>query len=163
MILNYNEYILESNNKIEVLKFKFKDISDDVFDKLVDADPTNNKAYLNWILNTYNKSDNKKVYIEDLYKVKEYLILFDKLKSQHKLEHTDINYYNDYKALYNDLNKIGGTGEPTEDENYLLTDRYYINNNEAEIFFEDNDYLIVIPKTLEASKFYAKNTQWCTQ
>jgi hypothetical protein len=83
--------------------------------------------------------------------------------SQHKLEHTDINYYNDYKALFNDISKIGGTGNPTEDENYLLTDRYYLNNGDAELFYEDDIYLIVIHKTLNASKFYAKNTQWCTQ
>jgi hypothetical protein len=163
MIYNYTKFLNESLNKIDFLRNKYKDISDKDFNILVDAVPSTNKQYLDWILKCYNNSDDKKVYIEDAYKIKEYLSLFTEYKNKNRIVVKDINKYKDYKDLYKTLSEIGGLGKPTEDEHYLIDDRYYINNKEAELFYEDDNYLIVIPKTLSASKFYAKNTEWCTQ
>jgi hypothetical protein len=75
MIYNYNEFLNESLNKIEFLRNKYKDISDADFTILVDADPSANKQYLDWILKCYINSKDKKVYLEDAYKINEYLKL----------------------------------------------------------------------------------------
>jgi hypothetical protein len=75
----------------------------------------------------------------------------------------DIYKFSDYKELYQKMKEIGGLGEPTSDESYLIEDRYYIKNDEADVYFEDEHYLIVIPRTYKASKFYADKTQWCTR
>jgi hypothetical protein len=155
----YVEYIFEG--KKEFLQSKYK-LEEDIFNKLIEADPTKGK-YFEWIITRYLKSKEKKVYLEDLYKIKKYLETFEILKKQHKIKETDIGKYLDYKDLYIKMKEIGGTGNICEDETYLISDRYYIKNGEAKLFYEDEDYLIVIPKTLKASKYYASNTEWCTQ
>jgi len=65
--------------------------------------------------------------------------------------------------MYNLNSQYGGTGKVQDDEHYLLNDPYYLNTNKAEKFFENRRWLIIIPTTFEASKFYACTSQWCTR
>jgi len=50
MILKFFE-----KNRIDFLKDQFKDINSDKFNTLYNIDPTENKKYLQWILNQYKK------------------------------------------------------------------------------------------------------------
>lgn len=50
MILKFFE-----KNRIDFLKDQFKDINPDKFNRLYNIDPTENKKYLQWILNQYKK------------------------------------------------------------------------------------------------------------
>jgi hypothetical protein len=99
----YEDYIFEG--KKEFLQGKYK-LEPDLFNKLIDADPTNGK-YFEWIITRYIKSKDKKVYLEDLYKIKEYLTTFDVLKKQYKIKETDIGKYLDYKDLFLKISEIG--------------------------------------------------------
>jgi hypothetical protein len=143
----------------------------DTFHQIITADPTtitqNGETkklgtYSKWLLKLYQDG---KLLLEDLYKATEYLTMFDKLKAQKVVTgaEADINRYGSLPDLFKYIKTIGGTGETSEDESYLLNDRYYINQGEAEVFHEDDDYLIVIPRTLKASQFYAHGTEWCTK
>jgi hypothetical protein len=174
-LINIYEFLNEA--KIEDIYSKYySDIEQEMFIQVISADPTtvvkdnNTKMgmYSKWLLNLY-KSNN--LLIEDLYKATNYLSKFHELKRTNKLngKDADINSYKSLPDLLDILMSIGGTGSVAEDESYLLTDRYYINSGEAELFYEDNKYLIVIPKTLDASQFYAYNpkasdrkSEWCT-
>jgi hypothetical protein len=157
----YKEFINEAQVRFSKNLYKDK-VPDDVLDNLVNSDPTSTKTYCDWIVKGYLKSDNKSVYLEDLYKVTEYLLTYEKMKKRN-LINKDIFSFKNYKDLFLKIKEVGGFGEPTESDTYLIEDRYYINNKEAEIYFEDEHYLIVIPRTYEASKFYANKTQWCTR
>ena len=94
------EQILEEN-RIEVLKQKFVDpekVTQREFDRIVDADPTPNKAYTQWILTKFvkdikSKDDQAalKLFFEDLYKIKDGLELFNRLKRRFTKQ--DINQY----------------------------------------------------------------------
>jgi hypothetical protein len=167
-----NIYNFLNEAKIEDIYSKYySDIEDDIFNKIVNADPTSvikpsgeigrMGAYSKWLLQLY-KTNN--LLIEDLYKATDYLSKYHDLKRTNKLsgKEADINSYKSLPDLLDIIMNIGGSGKVDTDESYLLTDRYYINSGEAELFYEDNKYLIVIPKTLEASQFYAYNTEWCT-
>lgn len=50
MILKFFE-----KNRIDFLKDQFKDINPNTFNVLYNIDPTENKKYLQWILNQYKK------------------------------------------------------------------------------------------------------------
>jgi hypothetical protein len=168
-LIAFHDFLNES--KIEDIYSKYySDIEIEKFNQIISADPTtilkNGQVakmgtYSKWLLSLYKVNSLK---LEDLYKATDYLTTFDKLKSRKVLsaQQADILSYKSLSELFKSTSVIGGTGKPTEDESYLNEDRYFIINGQAEVYFEDNDYLIVIPRTLEASKFYGKDTQWCT-
>jgi hypothetical protein len=169
-LINIYEFLNEA--KIDDIYSKYySDIDSDTFNQIVTADPTtiikNDEIakmgmYSKWLLSLY-KNDN--LLIEDLYKATDYLKTYDHLKRSNKITGREANIliFKTLPDLFKIISEVGGTGKPTDDESYLINDRFYINNGEAEIFHEDRSYLIVTPKTLEASQFYAKNTEWCTQ
>lgn len=128
---SYKEFINEG--QVRFTKNLYKgEVPDDILDKLDDSDPTDNKTYSEWIVKGYLKAVNKSVYLEDLYKVKEYLTIYEKMKKKN-LINKDIFFFKDYKDLFLKMKEVGGIGEPTTDEMYLIEDRYYINNKEAEV------------------------------
>jgi hypothetical protein len=168
-LIPFHDFLNES--KLEDIYTKYyADIESDIFNKLISADPTtiikNGEvakmgSYSKWLLSLYK---NKSLKLEDLYKATNYLTTFDKLKKRNLLsgQQADILSFKSLPELFKLITKVGGTGKPSKDESYLIEDRYFINNDQAEVFFEDSDYLIVIPRTLKASKFYGKDTEWCT-
>lgn len=109
--------------------------------------------YGKWLLSLYQR---KKLNLEDLYKATEYLTYFNKYNKQ--LDEKDINKYKSLPELYNALKDI------------INNENDYVSNSEkirqikkgAEKVYEDNQWLIVIPHTEEASCYYGKGTQWCT-
>jgi hypothetical protein len=169
-LYSFSDFVNEG--KIDDIHTKYySGIEPVVFHQIITSDPTSITqngetkkmgTYSKWLLKIFQDG---KLLLEDLYKATEYLTLFDKLKAQKVITGTaaDINRYDSLPDLFKYIKEIGGTGETGEDESYLLEDRYFINQGEAEVFHEDDDYLIVIPRTLKASQFYAHNTEWCTQ
>jgi hypothetical protein len=168
-LIPFHDFLNES--KLEDIYTKYyADIESDIFNQLISTDPTsivkNGEVvkmgnYSKWLLSLY-KTDSLK--LEDLYKATEYLTTFDGLKRRKLLsgQQADILSFKTLPDLFKVISEVGGTGKPTEDENYLINDQYFVNNGQAEVYFEDTNYLIVIPRTLEASQFYGKDTEWCT-
>lgn len=132
-------------------------------------------SYSRWLVtNTINQN----ILVEDLEDAKELLESFNRFKNNIKeidFESADINNYNCLSSIVNSKEKgveekalidiVSKFRKPSEsdDENLLIENRYYINSKEAELFFEDEEWMVVIPKTPEASSFYANNTNWCTR
>jgi hypothetical protein len=169
-LIPFHSYLNES--KVEDIYTKYySNIDSETFNQLISADPTSivkngevakMGVYSKWLLQLY-KIDSLK--LEDLYKATKYLTSFEALKKGNRLsgQQADILSFKSLPELFQTISEIGGTGKPTHNENYLIEDRYFINNGQAELYFEDTDYLMVILRTLEASQFYAKDTEWCTQ
>lgn len=161
-----------SNSKVFVIYNKYyKDIRLDLFNDIIQADPTTPLKndipdklgqYSKWLLTLYKKEKLRK---EDLYKAKEYLITYQDLKRKNLLpdDLKDIGKIDSLSELFTLLSKLGGTGEVTDDESYLINDKFFINNNQAQLFFENKRWFIVIPESFDASKFYASDSQWCTR
>lgn len=96
---SYKGFFLNEGRE-EFLKTKHVEsgkISSDLFDKIKDIDPTRNKMYLDWLCIQFSKNEIEKdkqklkIFLEDAYKLTEYLELFDRLK--HKYPHADIFKY----------------------------------------------------------------------
>ena len=146
---------------IKRLKEMFPKIEEEDFGDILSADPTyTNNAYEagkygRWLLSLFNKNNLKK---EDLYKAKEYLEKFDKLKN--KISNKDINTYKNLPDLYKVIEETESK-TPTKSElkrNVQKTDL----DKDAELYMETENFKIYIPKTYEASCKLGSDTQWCT-
>ena len=146
---------------IKRLKEMFPKIEEEDFADILSADPTyTNNAYEagkygKWLLSLFNKNNLKK---EDLYKAKEYLEKFDKLKN--KISNKDINTYKNLPDLYKVIEETESKS-PTKSElkrNVQRTDL----DKDAELYMETENFKIYIPLTYEASCKLGSDTQWCT-
>jgi hypothetical protein len=152
---NYIDFILEKHSTDDIYNLYYSDTQKDIYDEIIQADPTSKPnlmgKYGKWLLNLY-KSDNLK--IEDLYKATDYLELFHKYK--HKISEKDINKYSSLPDLFKVI-------EPyyTPDTQYINEDEYKLKGQFKEVFTGKN-YRVIIPLTLKASKYFGRNTQWCT-
>jgi len=163
--------ILSESKVSDIYEKYYQDIRLDLFHDIITADPTTPVKngipdklgqYSKWLLSLHKKGKLRK---EDLYKAKEYLKVYQELKNQNILpaNNRDIGKINSLPELYTLNSQFGGTGQIKTDESYLLNDKYFINAGQAELFFENKRWLIIIPKSIEASKFYACTSQWCTR
>jgi hypothetical protein len=105
--------------------------------------------YSKWLINLF-KNDSLK--LEDLYKAKQYLELFHKFNS--KMIIKDINHLKSLPDLFVQIEKYIEYDEIIEDEKPLT--------GQFKEVFKNEDYRIIIPLTLEASKYFGRNTEWCT-
>ncbi len=155
----------------------YSSIPRETFNEILAADPslqleegeTPRKigTYGQWLLRMYTQ---KKLKLEDLEKtydnLEKLIGLLPELKK--KKETFDINKIKNPSELF-EFVSARKTSAPPDKENLsenpeqLLTNTYFIENKEAEKVFENNDVIIIIPKTLEASQFYAEGTNWCTR
>lgn len=133
---------------------------------VVAADPTKNKEYLNWMVRelTYANSWNwrpQKRYLEDLLVLQEELKTFDTLKKRNRLkqEHRDILKIDGPRGLYEVLEEYRAK---EFDLNAKEIEQKLYSDLEATLIYNGPEWKIVIPRTVEASMFFGRNTRWCT-
>lgn len=110
-----------------------------------------NHKYLDWIAKNWSPSDvSEGGAIE--HNLKEILLAVSKFDNQsQRLEVKDLNQYRDINQLFDALKKVGETARRTVD----ITD-------DVEKVYEDNRFVVVVPKTHTASCYYGAGTKWCT-
>jgi hypothetical protein len=149
------EILLESLNiltedRIEILKQKFSMLPEKEFQEIIDADPSKNKEFSQWLLNLYKQHNLK---LEDLYKVKDYLYLFMKIKKKSSIQiEKDINKYKSIQDLFVAI-------DPYDNSKDIMSKNEIKEDNLA---YETSKWKIYIPKTYEDSCILGKGTQWCT-
>ena len=147
--------------------------------RLVDTDDSENSvqkvgAYTQWIIKQYislqQEADKHYAYgspdwgikleqlqnrfMEDLYKVTEDLIKFNRFKSKIDKSKRDINRVSNPDELY-DLTKDFSLEQATTTKAERVL-------KDAELVYDSANWEILIPKTKEASCHYGANTRWCT-
>lgn len=171
---------IKNNRKNRILK-KIS-ISSDVFSNVIVADPTENKMYIQWMLNIFTRLikeggiDDIKSAIrfveEDLPQANDYLILFEDNKRKRKfkelcsvsyvLKHisdpTDINQYKSLSQLFDAVDPFIEK-EPSAVERTL--DRM-VNSRQGVIPVKDRKYTLFIPLTTDANVVFSNYTSWCT-
>ena len=130
----------------------------EIVETVYNADPTREKLYVYWIISLLKKKS-ERVFLEDLHRVTTALTIFEQIKRN--LPERERNIFN-FKTL-NDLEQLTdlfqdeipmsnrerkGKGSPVE--------------NEYEVLFENDDFMIILPKTYRASCWWGKGTKWCT-
>lgn len=115
------------------------------------ADPTQNKAHTNWILNRYK---NKEIRQEDAPRIKDALTKFEQNKS--RLPEKDINKYPSLPHLENAVAQFDSPAKSARQE------KKEIKQEGADVVHSGNGVNIFHLKTPEAARYYAAGTKWCT-
>ena len=121
-----------------------------ILSQFEDIDPTPHKQYVQWLTKVYTSGNTK---FEDMFKAKDYLIKFDKLKNRNVLPANnlrDINTYKDLTSLYYTLKTFSDVEEKI------------VNKGNSEEHYNDAQIRVIIPLDEDAAKYYGQGTQWCT-
>lgn len=118
-------------------------------------EPFNNTTF-----NRFLTEDFYKVY-EDLQKYHRYKNLFKKLAEEYDNPNTaklsDINQIKGFDDLYEKLRLLNHLIEDEEEKESLKAAE-----KEVDKLYDSSNYLVLTPKTVEASCAYGRNTRWCT-
>lgn len=162
--IEINESLLLEATLDDIYTKYYSNIPQDEFWQIIKADPTYNEQksqkmgkYGKWLLNLYKQGKLKN---EDLYKATDYLSYF--VKYYNKIAEKDINKLPDLPSLYNVIKPYKEASDNGEEIATSKSDEVRRIKEDAEKVFEDNQWLVVVPHTQEASCYYGKNTQWCT-
>jgi hypothetical protein len=127
-----------------------------IVQKFINADPTPNKKYVQWMIRTYLNSGIR--YLEDLSRTNAALILFDKNKIRLTVEQRDIN-------KIKSLSDLESLVEPFEDVKSGKEEKRELSANiksQTKIIYNGSQGKILVPLTKEASMFWGQGTKWCT-
>lgn len=154
---SFETYLLEKKMSSEdVYNNHYNDIEPSVYKDIVESDPTSkrgvNGKYVKWLLNLHKNGRLKK---EDYYKATSYLKAFNDF--QHKFPIKDINQIKTIQDLF----KMVKDYVIRDDEEFENDTEYKLRGQFREVFKNDY-YRVIIPKTLEASKYFGRDTEWCT-
>jgi hypothetical protein len=119
-----------------------------------DGVPVHAGNYSEWIIKRWIEASNKHRFTEDLYKVKDDLALFHRFKGRLPVEARDINKIKTTDQLYQLIKPFEEEAEA--DEQSKLAKRDLIT------LIDDEDVMVVIPKTYEAGRIIGNGTRWCT-
>jgi hypothetical protein len=157
-------------------------VCSDVFTSMIVSDPSENKMYLQWMLNVFTRyiKEGTELSIasairfvdEDLPQANMYLQLFednkrkkvftDLCKSSYSIMHvadpTNINQYKSLAQLFDAVDPFIEK-EPSAVERTL---QKFVDMGEATIPVKDRRFTLYIPKSTLASTVFAKFANWCT-
>lgn len=154
------------NDDLAAIKNYYPNIEDNLFMQLIALDPTykenSNSAgtYGKWILNIYNQGRLKE---EDFYKVTDELKEFEKKKKY--FTNKDIGQFKDLADLANGLDNVEVPDETQLTQRQLEKQASKIEKAadlNADVVYEDSDWIIYTPKDYLSSCKLSHNTRWCT-
>lgn len=167
-LFNHFELLSEARNWDDVKEYymakKSADgvpMDDDLGLKIVDADPTENKMYVKWlILKPFTNMD---IYgfTKGLEEVKGMLSIYDRAKSILPQEQRDImsccKNFDDLKAIV-----LPYIEDPTLllSKNQLRGDTPV--SGQYEVIYDDAEWTVIVPKTHSASCYWGSGSKWCT-
>ena len=162
-------------NRLEDVKKKYPEIDSITIEQLASRDPSGNNKYLDWMVkqkklgritptiikyvNLFHKNVNKltKEFFDELIKEKKWQWMltdnspiakvFQKIYKSPK----DINNYEDFDMTVSIL--TAADSKLTKSE---------VKKLEANVLYNSDDLLIMIPKSHRASCYYGAGTKWCT-
>lgn len=157
-------------------------VCSDVFGSMIMADPTENKIYLQWMLNLFSRliKDGKvnsteaaiRLVEEDLPQANKYLTLFEDNKRKKKFKElckgsyslkgitdpTDINQYKSLSQLFDSV-------DPFIEKDASAIERTmqrFVDIGQALIPVKDRKFTLFIPKSTDASVIFEDFANWCT-
>jgi hypothetical protein len=136
-------------SKVDNLREKYQKINNTTFQKFVNADTTPTKKYLEFYLKVWSNTVHRR------------MITIDKLIKMVNQFHELLPYVSDdSKDIYSlDIISLSGviySAEKTKDEKGFNREEH------IHVIEENDNYLILSPKTFKGSLKYGYGTKWCT-
>lgn len=162
-------------------------LTEATFDDIVEADPTPNKEYVQWMLEVFSRHIKEgdtdqavRFLTEDLPEASEYLTVFHNAKKKKVFKTgapnrpnapdnvSDIRQYSDLAHLYSIVSpfvNMDDDDESADGESKLYKKlSKYIDLGHAKLAYRDNDVLVYTPMTLESScDPLGPLASWCTR
>lgn len=130
-------------------------------------DPTRGKYSL-WIVKLCSSVSTMPDY-EDMGRVHDALEQFHALKmsgyfarNKDKVQYADINIFKTHRELERFLDSVDIKDKVSNTQADKQLEAKFIAERDAIVVHDDSSLKIVIPKSLEASQYFGKNTRWCT-
>ena len=130
-------------------------------------DPTANKQYVQWMIRRYVDGGIQRW--EDLDKAGDWLGVLERLKASgyfrrhpEAIQSADIGRYKTLSELGDFITSLKSDDMVSANEQQSAIERQMIEDGEVDIKLNTATCKVLIPKTYEASKWFGKNTQWCT-
>ena len=142
------DLILESLATARNLYLKTGKISQDIFSELVGIDPSKQKKYLEKLCSFYLDDNNTE-------KIKELILVYDNLVTKNQINDKDISKFKSFHDFKSVIDK-------NKDKQSKTSSKNLIKSKDAEIILDNDKFLVVLPKTHEASCIYGAGTKWCT-
>lgn len=131
-------------------------IPKDVFDRLLEYDPTEQKKYIEWMCKTYVKEHPTL----NMYSV---IKQFDDYATRNQITQKDIYSYPTLEAVIDVVNMMEDTTSKTQQKKAKAGIKDYEKDIDPnDIIFKNDKVIIVLPKTKEASIKYGRGSRWCT-
>lgn len=154
-------------------------IHEDVFINMVQADPTTNKIYLQWMLTVFSRllkegeiRDAIRFASEDLMIANEFLILFEGNKRKELFKqlcksNSDLLNISDPTNInqYRNLGQVFDVIDPfieRDPSNMEVALKRFVKAGQAEMPVRDRFFTVYIPLTESSSEVLSKFTKWCT-
>ena len=138
--------------------------AEDLFEAFLEADPSENKKYLLWMLERFLDTSIdedgiavQRLVVEDLVKMRNDLDFLLRFNDLFPVDKRDIGKYKDLSDFYLEVMKV----RPKASE-LSISQKVKIYKEEIEVWLDNNNWKIVVPMTLEASNLYGRSTKWCT-
>jgi hypothetical protein len=136
-------------SKVEELRAKYPKLTNTTFNKFVEGDKTKTKKYLPYMLKTWV---NRNYLIPSSSELVNLVTKFDELLPH--IEEKDI-----YNKKYEDISFLL---KVLNDAMLKKEDSLFVREEHVNVLFEDDNYLLLQPKTHKGSIKYGANTKWCT-
>ena len=126
-------------------------------------DPTPNKEYTAWMTGNYTRGDIPK--FENI--TDKMLMLLERFTDLKKLkllnqDDRDIGKIKGLAGLEKIVSEYAEVLAVSNRKKRAELEKHYFHNGDAELFYNDDEIKIIIPKTVETAKFFGVNTKWCT-
>ena len=140
----YSKYIAAGDASPQIEKIYY----DEIVPGSASINP--NHKYLDWITKNWSPTDVEGD--EITHNLKEILLAVSKFDTQNqRLKIKDLNQYKNIDQLFDTLQKLGQTARRTVEI-----------SDEVDRIYEDNRFVVVVPKTHKSSCYYGAGTKWCT-
>ena len=140
----YSKYIAAGDASPQIQKIYY----DEIVPGSASINP--NHKYLDWITKNWSPTDVEGD--EITHNLKEILLAVSKFDTQsQRLKIKDLNQYKNLEQLFDTLQELGQTARRTVEI-----------SDEVDRIYEDNRFVVVVPKTHKSSCYYGAGTKWCT-
>lgn len=114
--------------------------------------------YCRWILSIMPNENN---WDEDKYKITNYLKIYDKAHLSGRIDDRGIFKYKSIPDLYDSIKDLV-TDSDISNRSKVKSEKDRIIDEQSTLFYEDDEVVVRIPNTYEASCILGADTSWCT-
>lgn len=140
-------------SKIDDLKLKYPSISVVSFNKFAEGDPTKTNKYLEYMLKIWEKKDKNNCPNTTLELI-QYIHAYDNL-----LPYIDVKDRDIYHKKFLDVSYLENIILRADE---LKEEKTFIRDEHCLVLIDNDEYLMLIPKTYKANMKYGASTKWCT-